>query len=181
MLRKTIPKRLCAVIMAAAAALVVLIYVFAVQLPVCARLSEIEAETGELLERRELAAETAAECERMKSEIEAAKSSSEVSPLPDYDNLPEIMLGFSEIFGGELPDLRSEGIKQDGGVGKRVISFRFEAESFADARKTLAGMNGLGFRSEIENLSLGSDSDLRSGRLTVSGSIAFYELNGGAK
>ena len=59
----------------------------------------------------------------------------------------------------------------------RTVRFSFSAESYDHARQVLTELTGTGYRCLLESVSLGPDNgDVFTGKLSVSGSITFYEI-----
>ncbi|MCD7793112.1 MAG: hypothetical protein LUG92_06850 [Oscillospiraceae bacterium] len=100
--------------------------------------------------------------------------------MPDYDNLPAIILIFYKIFKTYTTEdsySLSFSTTSDSGVVSRTVSFAFRCAGWDDARAILSELNDTGYLSQMNSLTaVPTDRSLAADALTVTGSITFYEL-----
>lgn len=100
-----------------------------------------------------------------------------ITIIPTYDNLSELMSRFSDIFKTVEPVLNFDDIIWDGNIAIRTIHFSFTADSYEEARLILTQLTGTGWRYTLDSLKLTAltDTCVNTGPESVSGTIRFYE------
>lgn len=160
--------------------LLVGLYFFLVHYPVQNRLEEIEQEREEVQMRTDVAEVRKRLYDEMQAELDEIFSlpEDELTYMPKYDNLQELMIRFNTIFAGAEPRLNFGAISRNDGIVARPISFSFEAENYQSAKQILTDLTGTGYRCLMSNLTLSPrEGDIQSSALIVSGTITFYELD----
>lgn len=179
LLTKRLSNREKALLLLLAALLVAGVYVLAVQYPVANRLRQAEYDAAEVEDEITAAEAKAQVYNEMQAELAEifAMPPEDVTVLPAYDNVQNLMLLFNDIFAGADPSLSFSPVQEQDGVAVRPVQFSFTAASYAEARRVLAALTGTGYRSLLDGLTFApGEGDVETGSLRVSGNITFYEL-----
>lgn len=156
------------------------LYFFLIHRPITQRMEEIDLEQEEVLLQRDVAQMRLDQYNAMKAELDRifAQGTENVTVMPEFDNIENLMLEFNRIFAGTNERLSYDATRTvSDHVIARTVRFSFSAESYDHARQVLTELTGTGYRCLLESVSLGPDNgDVFTGKLGVSGSITFYEI-----
>lgn len=169
-----------ALILVLAVILVIGLYVLLVHYPVTDRIQQAEYDAAEVEDEIAVAQARLAVYNGMKAELDEifAMPPEDVTVLPAFDNVQNLMNMFNDIFAGTDPSLSFSNVQEQGKVAVRPVQFSFTATSYAHARQVLTALTGTGCRCLLDGLTFAPvDGDVESGALRVSGNITFYELD----
>ncbi len=156
------------------------LYVLFVAIPIHNKVVDLENKKYQTEERLKAHNKKSMRYAEMKEELEKVKlsSSGELAIIPDYDNIDNLLLDFNNIFYGLEPKVSFVQPVQEGDLVKRVIQFRVTMNSYSAAKRVLSDLNDIRYKSILDNIVVEpADKDgLKSGRVTISGKIQFYEL-----
>lgn len=159
--------------------LVVGLYVLLVHYPVTDRIEQAGYAAAEVEDQIAVAQARQTLYNSMKDELEEifAMPPEDVTVLPAYDNIENLVFLFNDIFAGTEPSLSFSNVQMQGNVAVRPVQFSFTAGSYEHARRVLAALTGTGYRCLLDGLTFAPiDGDVENGALHVSGNITFYEL-----
>ena len=168
-----------ALMLVLAVVLVIGLYVLLVHYPVTNRLQQAEYDAAEVEDEILVAQARQAVYNSMKDELAEifAMPPQDVTVLPAYDNIENLVFLFNDIFAGTEPSLSFSNVQMQGNVAVRPVQFSFTAADYAQARRVLAALTGTGYRCLLDGLTFAPiDGDVENGALRVSGNITFYEL-----
>lgn len=179
LLTKRLSNREKALLLVLAVLLVVGVYVLAVQYPVTDRLRQAEYDAAEVEDQIVVAEAKAQVYADMQAELAEifAQPPEDVTVLPAYDNIENLVFLFNDIFAGTDPSLSFSPVQEQGNVAVRPVQFSFTADSYDHARRVLTALTGTGYRCLLDGLTFApGEGDVETGALRVSGNITFYEL-----
>lgn len=185
MLTKKFTRREKVLLTLLAAVMLLGLYFILVQYPISTRMDALEAQRQSLELDLELAQERLQKYEAMRSELDEIFSlpEDEITVMPAYDNIEQLMIRFDAIFAGMEPQLSFERVSTDGGVAVRPVRFTFTASDYQAARDILTRLTGTGWRCLMDGVSIVPSGDgartVAGGAVTVSGTITFYETMNG--
>ncbi len=179
LLTRRLSNREKALLLLLAVLLVIGVYVLAVHYPVTDRLRQAEYDAAEVEDEIVVAQARQTVYNGMKAELEEifAMPPEDVTVLPSYDNIENLVFVFNDIFADTDPSLSFSPVQAQGNVAVRPVQFSFTAADYVHARRVLAALTGTGYRCLLDGLTFApAGGDLENGTLRVSGNITFYEL-----
>lgn len=160
--------------------LLVGLYFFLVFYPIRNSLNEIAAEKEKYEERIQVAEIREDIYEMMEEELEEIFKLPEdqLTYMPEYDNIQDLMVKFNGIFTGLEPQISYGQATLRDGIYSRSISFSFSISSFEEAKRVITELTKTGYRCLLNSISVlpSNSSDIKEGALRISGSITFYEI-----
>lgn len=159
--------------------LLVGLYFFLVYYPIKKDLEEIDQQKLDVAEKQDIADIREGIYDKMQAELEEIFKMPEdqITTMPDYDNVEDLMRKFNVIFEGTKYTLSFSVEQAKDGIVTRPIQFTFRADNYEKAKTVIDDLTHTGYRCLLTNLSVSPASgDVESDALSISGTITFYEV-----